>query len=43
MNSREKLIDAINNKFIKRVLLFFRPSKNEFIKMEWIPKNFMYI
>lgn len=43
MNSKQKLIDSISTRFIRRVLGFFRPSKQEFIKLDWVPENFKYI
>lgn len=43
MNSKQKLVEAINQRFIRRVLSFYRPSKTEFIQLDWIPENFHYI
>ena len=43
MNNKSRLLEALNSRFIRRVMGFFRPSKQEFIKLDWLPENFKYV
>jgi hypothetical protein len=35
LNSNQRLLDAIRNKFVKRLLSFYMPSKLQFVNQEW--------
>lgn len=43
INNEVRLEEVLKkNKFIKRLLYFYMPSKLQFVEMEWKPSNFIY-
>ena len=43
LNNAQRLNEALRNKFLKKLLQFFQPSKRSFVGMDWCTENFRYV
>lgn len=43
LGNAQRLNEALRNKFLKKLLQFFQPSKRAFVTLEWTTENFKYV
>ena len=42
LNNQQRFNEAIKNKFLKKLLSYYQPSKKAFINLDWRQENFIY-